>query len=399
MNKNELNDSKKNSTKKNTKKSNDIDEKKYSLAELLNTIKILEKNINDSKKVSQCTICMEDIAIDKIVTTRCNHHFCHDCFWTWCKKNNSCPNCRSDLMEKDRKAEMDLENLLERRDEIRTRIEEYYEESDDIKHVIEIRKKKLSNLDEKVDILYYNINQLENDILDMEQERNELAIYKKDPEKAMKMLDTRRKRVLKKKLKEDYRTQRSNKTVMLRELMMGELFEMNYIFPDEDDDEGTEEEYDFSEAFAIFDTEEIGEYCVSIPCRCEGCTDTTNRNRHCKVIEEVRRMWCEENNVIYSYSEPDNELEEGEIEEYDDEVTIPSGYFQNVNYENRQDRIGGESTDEEDYDSDFSDIPSLVSVDHETPNSVIGINRDVLIHHTRRLFQEFGDVVEYTRDI
>ena len=38
---------------------------------------------------------MEENPYGKVVTTRCNHQFCQECFWTWTKKNNSCPYCRS----------------------------------------------------------------------------------------------------------------------------------------------------------------------------------------------------------------------------------------------------------------------------------------------------------------
>ena len=64
---------------KTTRRTSKKSEKMYTLSELLNTIKILEKTIKEQKKVSSCTICMEEISNDKIVTTRCNHHFCQEC--------------------------------------------------------------------------------------------------------------------------------------------------------------------------------------------------------------------------------------------------------------------------------------------------------------------------------
>ena len=126
---------------KTTRRTSNKSEKMYTLSELLNTIKILEKTIKEQKKVSSCTICMEEISNDKIVTTRCNHHFCQECFWNWCKMNNSCPNCRKELIDKDRKAELELINLLERRKEIRNEVQELYEECDDVNIDISDNKK------------------------------------------------------------------------------------------------------------------------------------------------------------------------------------------------------------------------------------------------------------------
>ena len=232
---------------KTTRRTSNKSEKMYTLSELLNTIKILEKTIKEQKKVSSCTICMEEISNDKIVTTRCNHHFCQECFWNWCKMNNSCPNCRKELIDKDRKAELELINLLERRKEIRNEVQELYEECDDVNIDISDNKKKLKklqkNIQEEVD--YYE--QIQNELFESKQELDELRAYIKDPEKTRKLIDKRRKNALKRKQKNIYRLARSNKKLMQKELLMGPMFEMNYVFEDYKNEEIQEE--DFSEVF------------------------------------------------------------------------------------------------------------------------------------------------------
>ena len=49
----------------------------------------------------QCCMCVEDLTMENIVTTECNHQFCKDCFWRWIKTKNSCPFCRKSLLKTD----------------------------------------------------------------------------------------------------------------------------------------------------------------------------------------------------------------------------------------------------------------------------------------------------------
>ena len=37
----------------------------------------------------QCCMCVEDLTMENIVTTECNHQFCKDC-WRWIQAKNSC---------------------------------------------------------------------------------------------------------------------------------------------------------------------------------------------------------------------------------------------------------------------------------------------------------------------
>ena len=45
----------------------------------------------------ECGICYNQITIDKIVNTRCNHQFCNACFFRWMRGNVTCPMCREDF--------------------------------------------------------------------------------------------------------------------------------------------------------------------------------------------------------------------------------------------------------------------------------------------------------------
>ena len=45
----------------------------------------------------ECSVCFEDIDINKIVTTDCNHTFCNTCFFKWIRVNSNCPTCRKDF--------------------------------------------------------------------------------------------------------------------------------------------------------------------------------------------------------------------------------------------------------------------------------------------------------------
>jgi hypothetical protein len=75
-------------------------------------------NVKSLLKKETCSCCMEEIPYEQKVTTHCNHHFCNECFWEWSKEHDSCPNCRANLSQRDRSAEMALTKLLGRRREI-----------------------------------------------------------------------------------------------------------------------------------------------------------------------------------------------------------------------------------------------------------------------------------------
>ncbi|CAE8619010.1 unnamed protein product, partial [Polarella glacialis] len=41
----------------------------------------------------QCPVCMEDLAPERCMVTRCGHLFCKDCIESWVKERSSCPTC------------------------------------------------------------------------------------------------------------------------------------------------------------------------------------------------------------------------------------------------------------------------------------------------------------------
>jgi len=41
-----------------------------------------------------CAICFNNIEIDKLVNTTCNHQYCNTCFFKWIYSNKTCPLCR-----------------------------------------------------------------------------------------------------------------------------------------------------------------------------------------------------------------------------------------------------------------------------------------------------------------
>lgn len=342
MNKNEL---------KKSKKNNKEIKKQYSLQDLLNTIRILEENIKKNNKVASCTICMEEIPYDEVVTTRCKHQFCQECFWTWTKKNNSCPNCRGELMDKDRKAELELEYLLERRKEIRDSIEEIYEEYDEVKFKYRRKVSNLHAIQKKICERDIELQILNDEVESMSDLHDEIITYKKNPKKAMKMMDKRIKKLGKQiKIK-----QKENKKNMLCELTMGPLYGIDYTYPDE------EEFDDFSDAFHIFDTEETGEYCTATKCKCEACSNKHVSKISCVVIEEVRRLWRRENgwdSDIYDDYETESENETVLLDNITIRDVTPLTTSRMVS------TIGGESTEEEvdsdmEVDSDYSSMPEL----------------------------------------
>ena len=262
-------------------------------------LKTIEKLTGDN---SCCSICMENIPDNKMVTTRCNHHFCNDCFWKWCEKNNTCPNCRADLMDKNREQELNMKNLLERRDEIMEQVQEYYEESDKMQDLIDNKLQQYNKLQN-------NYHQIEDELYELKDEVKEVRMYRKNPKKAMKMLDKR----IKKRGMRIYQEQKIKKKIVLNELLHGDEYYSD-----------TESEYDddFSDGFDIFKSEESGEYCASVKCKCEVCSmewsqltdirDASGELPVCRVKKAIRDEWQKENGY-HNY-----DLEEGEIDEYGD---------------------------------------------------------------------------------
>ena len=220
---------------------------------------------------------------------------------------------------------------------------------------------------------------LNDEVESMSDLHDEIITYKKNPKKAMKMMDKRIKKLGKQiKIK-----QKENKKNMLCELTMGPLYGIDYTYPDE------EEFDDFSDAFHIFDTVETGEYCAPTKCKCDACI---KHHRNCLVKQEAKRLWRRENGW-------DTDID------YDSESDSETVILDNN--ENPFERLGGESTDEEDdliYERDSddmsidSDMPSLIDAeseddtrDVESPNTILNLTPRRLVQQTNWITFERGE--------
>ena len=94
---------------------------------------LVDMGIKEDELLPTCTITQEKINYKDCVKTCCGHYFSCEEFWQWTKQSNKCPNCREELIKRDRSEELALKNLLDRRSEIREQVRDAYEELDIIK--------------------------------------------------------------------------------------------------------------------------------------------------------------------------------------------------------------------------------------------------------------------------
>ena len=174
--------------------------------------------MNNKQKEFNCSICLENIEEYDCTKTNCGHLFHPKCFWKWCKTSNQCPNCRADLMEKDRKAELNLKHLLDSRTEIINQVEEAYEELDSIKidldHINKLnieRQSELGKLDAEINIANGYLRSLNTEIKEIEE-------YRLNPLKVLKKIEKRKKKKEKKERKKIYNIQRQKKNKQLVQL-------------------------------------------------------------------------------------------------------------------------------------------------------------------------------------
>lgn len=65
---------------------------------------IYQKNKNLKEKLIKiddndiCSICLEDLKNGKCVVLSCEHIYHKDCIKKWLKKNETCPNCRINII-------------------------------------------------------------------------------------------------------------------------------------------------------------------------------------------------------------------------------------------------------------------------------------------------------------
>jgi hypothetical protein len=54
---------------------------------------------NDNLLLDECSICLETYKVnDKIINLDCSHSFHKDCLKIWLSKNNTCPQCRENII-------------------------------------------------------------------------------------------------------------------------------------------------------------------------------------------------------------------------------------------------------------------------------------------------------------
>ena len=116
--------------------------------------KRVEHNENASPD-KECPLCYESLTIKNAVNPTCGHTHCSTCFWKWARKSNACPFCRTALIARDRKKELELENLIERRREIRLDLEDMYNEG-------YVREEFLRALQEDIALEEIHLNDLKN---------------------------------------------------------------------------------------------------------------------------------------------------------------------------------------------------------------------------------------------
>jgi len=62
-------------------------------------LKIYRVNSDDNLLLDECSICLEKYKVnDKILNLKCDHKFHKDCINQWSKDNNTCPQCRENII-------------------------------------------------------------------------------------------------------------------------------------------------------------------------------------------------------------------------------------------------------------------------------------------------------------
>ena len=216
---------------------------------------LVDMGIKEDDTVPTCTITQEKIDYKDCVKTSCGHYFSCEEFWEWTKQSNKCPNCREELIQRNRSEELALKNLLDRRREIREQVREAYEEYDSINEkicgrnrVLKAKREELQELkQEEIEAREVNEN-IENSIQRNEEILEEMRLYKSNRglwEKRMK----RRERLAIHRGKDKWRKniKEVHKQIHVNEMLRQgfRLRELGWLVP-------REEEVDFSET-NIFD--------------------------------------------------------------------------------------------------------------------------------------------------
>ena len=102
-----------------------------------------------STDIDYCAICGEELNMCNVVNMNCGHRNCKTCFWKWCETSNACPFCRDEMINRDRKGELELKKTLERRMEIANELDSLYEEERRMIANIECKKRTTERWEKK----------------------------------------------------------------------------------------------------------------------------------------------------------------------------------------------------------------------------------------------------------
>ena len=118
----------------------------------------------------QCCMCVEDLTVENIVTTECDHQFCKKCFWRWIKTKNSCPLCRKSLLKTDdeQKEQEHMRQMLDMRGNIIRDIEEGYEERDGLRSSISQLSRRNERLTQAKNTMSNICNEKENQAIELQ---------------------------------------------------------------------------------------------------------------------------------------------------------------------------------------------------------------------------------------
>jgi len=74
----------------------------FQVIELVNSDDINDSNKSELDNLKKCLICSKEYErLDnniKFIKLTCEHEFCEECISKWCNKKNTCPLCRSEIL-------------------------------------------------------------------------------------------------------------------------------------------------------------------------------------------------------------------------------------------------------------------------------------------------------------
>ena len=71
-----------------------------------------EEEHKNKKESYDCGVCYKTLTMDDNVVTKCDHHYCKDCFYRWIQTNASCPMCRTPITSNAHLTEEQLQMAL-----------------------------------------------------------------------------------------------------------------------------------------------------------------------------------------------------------------------------------------------------------------------------------------------